>query len=332
MAFWVGKHLETYPHLFKHVESMSVSLSYLSIARADDESQDVVASCPRLSRLELRVDRQAGSYLQALQDKTDLTKLVEVVIQTVDMSWQSWHHYATFDRLVSANLVFAFVRACPNVRRFAYIGHQEIVNETADVPRGRRIKLDELTLDIKDTKLDSETGRRSSSIRSRFLLQFDLGRLVTFKAHVNLRDGDNLAALDRMVNLETLRLVDDHGLDVAALDALGARLVRLVKLRDVDLSAAPEVECPTSPAVLKAVERLFKALPATVERLSLSVPLPEPLAEALLEGSPGLEHFLSHVYDPLDVRPEASEMHWRRTVYVSGDEMEQLDVEDNESL
>ncbi|GAA5900564.1 hypothetical protein JCM8208_000536 [Rhodotorula glutinis] len=329
-------HLEAHPELYKHIESISAPTTNVRLSPPFGGAQVVIASCPRVSRLELRCDCQPGSAFQALQDAVDLSKLVEVVTRTIHTPWISWHRYATADRLVSTILLFAFLRACRNLRHFAYVGPQEHINETVDVPCGRRIKVQSLALDIQNPSPDSETDRRSSSIRSRFLLQFDLGNLIAFKAHVNLRDNDNLAALDRMVNLETLRLVDDHGLDVVALHALGAHIVRLVKLHDVDLSAVPEAECPTSPAVLDAVQRLLDALPASVEHLALSVPLPEPFAEALLEGRDGLEHFHARIYDPLDVRPEAREVRWRKTVepvYESADEWDELDEEaDGEGL
>jgi len=325
----VIKHLEAHPKLYKHVESFSVDLQHLLQWHDGVTSPTFITSCPRLSRLELHGRYQPGPEFKVLQDKVDLCNLLEVVL--IVYAPYTWYtRSGAVDRVVSPALLFAFLRTCINVRRFTYDGDQACINEAVEAPRGRRIKVDWLTLDIKNSDTNSETDRRSACLRSRFLLQFDLARLLIFKAHVSLRDDDILIALGRMVNLETLRLVNDHELDVAAIDALSVLLVRLVKLRDINVSAAPEAECPTSAAVLEAVKRLVDALPASVERLTLSVPLPEPFAEALLEERDGLEHLLARVYDPLDVRPETREMHWRKTVepvYESADDLGELEEE-----
>ncbi|GAA5841889.1 hypothetical protein JCM9279_003144 [Rhodotorula babjevae] len=323
------EHVKAHPELYKHVESVTIEQLYVLQLQDGAAAPSLIASCPRLSRLEIRGRHSPGHQFKALQDKVDLCKFEEVVL-IWPSHYPSWMSAGAVDRAISPTLLFAFLRACTNLRRFIHDGDQAFINETVDAPRGRRIKLDTLALNLKNPMPTHESDRRSSTLRSRFLLQFDLAHLVSFEAYVNLRDGDILIALDRMVNLETLRLVDDHELDVAALDALGGRVGRLVKLRDVDVSDVPEVECPTSSPILEAVKRLLDALPASVERLTLSVPLPEPFAEALLEGRDGLEHFHARTYDPLEVRPEAHDVHWRKTVepvYESADERDELDEE-----
>ncbi|GAA5841886.1 hypothetical protein JCM9279_003143 [Rhodotorula babjevae] len=315
-------HLEAHPELYKHVESATVEVCWSTLSRLDDSpgpAPVILASCRRLGRLDIRGDvEQPGPFFQMLQSRLDLTKLVEISIVWDDAHGDHFCHQGAADRVVSSILLFAFIRACKNLRRFSYDGMHDYINESATAPVGRRIKLDALTLDIKDTtSTGPDDDTRASIIRARFLVQFDLARLVEFNAHVNLWDEQVKLALGRMVNLEKLRLLDDYGVYAEALDELASPLECLNKLRELQLTSADDdlvPDCPTSPDGLESVQVLLDALPASLERLRLSVPLPEPMAQRFFDGRRTLERFSTSVYDPLEVSPEPREEHWRKVV------------------
>jgi len=220
------------------------------------------------------------------------------------------------NRTVSPLLLFAFLRDCKNLAHFAYDGWSEHISEPLAAPLGRRMRLRSLRLDITNHADKPESDLHALAVRSRFLSQFPLPHLVEYSGYTYCGDRAFHVALERMVNLEMLRLIEDFSLEHGGLGDLIERLPRLAKLKHLDLALTADVDARPSSASHADLQRLLDAIPESVELLKLYIPLPETMAEAFFErrmhGS--LRDLRTFVFDPLEVNPTPEAVHFYRIV------------------
>ncbi|GAA5932992.1 hypothetical protein JCM3775_005284 [Rhodotorula graminis] len=311
------RHVEAHRHLFVHVKSAVIvgdtRQGYGWRPGPDNmatTSCAVLAACPNLVRLEVRGEYEPpGPFLRALEASIDLTKLENVFLYFPN------HDRPTQARdfgvpIVSPIVVFRFLRACKRLQYFFYWGWAEAVSDPVSMPLDRRIKVQTLRLNISSAArnpFDLEAHHH----RMRFLMQFDLARLVKFRAHVHLGRDEWWVALRRMVNLEHLALVEEFGFEHGGIDELATYLVGCLHLRRFELYSTRESQVlPDAPstATHAQLQRLLDSIPHSVTHLVLQLPFPVPMvgsfADVRLEGA--LRVMSVCHYDPIELSPTVS--------------------------
>jgi len=272
----------------------------------------ILAACPLLTRLEICGYYGApGPLLRHLQEGFNLAK-----IDTVVVNWP------LFDRAGGAGggagrpgaplsplVLFPFLRSCTNLQSFHYQGWAELVSSPSEALNERRIRLRSLRLDISNSATSPHESHAHRS-RMRFLLNFDLSRLVKFRAMMHLGRAESWDAIGRMVNVEVLSLLDDFKLEQGGFEELIEHLPRLRRLRRFELFI-DNYEYPASPssASHEQLQRLLDAIPPSVTHILLQVPIPESMAgdffaQRVRDGQ--LRRMTVITFDPLELAPTLS--------------------------
>ncbi|GAA5850022.1 hypothetical protein JCM9279_004886 [Rhodotorula babjevae] len=286
------RHVEAHRHLFAHVKSAVIVGDtrrgygcHPGPNNMATTSGEVLAACPNLARLKVEGKyEQPGPFLRALEASVNLTKLEAVEFDFPDHERPSTARDFSVP-LVSPLVVFRFLRACKHLKSFFYYGWAEHITEPVSVPLDRRIKVQTLRLNITSAATDPQ-DLEAHTRRMRFLEQFDLGRLVRFRAHVHLGRDEWLVALRRMVNLECLALVEEFGFQHGGIDELTDYFPALVRLRRLEvfvLRSSQDLPESPSAATHPQLQRLLDSIPPSVAHLILQLPFPLPMIESFAD-------------------------------------------------